>query len=58
VDAQATRQSRGLGLTSITERLRMLAGTLTIESAPGEGTALNIQIPLSRQPAASDAVTH
>jgi signal transduction histidine kinase/ligand-binding sensor domain-containing protein len=50
VDAQATRQSRGLGLTSITERVRMLGGTLTIESAPGEGTALNIQIPLSRQP--------
>lgn len=47
VDGAAVRQGRGLGLTSITERLRMLGGSLTIDSAPGQGTALNIQVPLS-----------
>ena len=39
----------GLGLTSITERLRMLGGSLRIDSAPGQGTALNINVPLTRR---------
>jgi len=48
VDGHATWQGRGLGLTSITERVRMMGGSFTIESATGEGTALNIRVPLSR----------
>ena len=48
VDGHMSRQGRGLGLSSITERLRLLGGKLTIDSAPGQGTALNIRIPLSR----------
>ncbi|HEU6442604.1 MAG TPA: PAS domain-containing sensor histidine kinase, partial [Microvirga sp.] len=35
-----------LGLTGIRERLALLGGTLTIESAPGEGTTLFAEIPL------------
>ncbi len=38
---------RGLGLTSIAERLRILGGTHTIKSAPGEGTTLDLRIPLA-----------
>jgi signal transduction histidine kinase/ligand-binding sensor domain-containing protein len=36
---------RGLGLTSIAERVRMLGGTHTLVSAPGRGTTLTIRIP-------------
>ncbi|MFM9708356.1 sensor histidine kinase [Streptomyces galilaeus] len=48
VPAGATRPSgdRGHGLPAIRARLRQLGGTLTIESSPGEGTALSASIPL------------
>ncbi|MFI9244721.1 sensor histidine kinase [Streptomyces sp. NPDC053086] len=39
-------EPRGHGLPAIRARLRQLGGTLTIESAPGEGTALSAAIPL------------
>ncbi|MEU2226373.1 sensor histidine kinase [Streptomyces sp. NPDC018347] len=44
--ASAAAESRGHGLPAIRARLRQLGGTLTIESAPGEGTALSAAIPL------------
>jgi signal transduction histidine kinase len=34
----ATTQSRGIGLLSMQERMRLLGGTLLVESAPGKGT--------------------
>ncbi|MEU5539966.1 sensor histidine kinase [Streptomyces sp. NPDC020362] len=37
---------RGHGLPAIRARLRQMGGTLTIESAPGGGTALSAAIPL------------
>lgn len=37
---------RGHGLPAIRARTRQLGGTLTIESAPGEGTVLSVAIPL------------
>lgn len=48
VPAGATRPAgdRGHGLPAIRARLRQLGGTLTIESSPGEGTALSASIPL------------
>lgn len=36
---------RGFGLRAMEQRLRRVAGTLTIESAPGEGTAINASVP-------------
>jgi signal transduction histidine kinase/streptogramin lyase len=39
--------STGLGLTGIAERVRMLGGTHTVRSAPGEGTTMTIRLPLS-----------
>jgi signal transduction histidine kinase len=38
-------QDRGFGLTALRERLRNLGGTLTLDSAPGRGTALTVSIP-------------
>ncbi|MDF3147551.1 ATP-binding protein, partial [Streptomyces sp. T21Q-yed] len=37
---------RGHGLPAMRARLRALGGTLTVESAPGEGTVLSAAVPL------------
>lgn len=39
--------NRGLGLVSMGERVRLLAGTLTLTSDPGQGTRLSVAIPLA-----------
>ncbi|MFC5666135.1 sensor histidine kinase [Kitasatospora misakiensis] len=48
VDAPAspTAAPRGHGLPAMRARLRQLGGTLTVESAPGEGTVVSAAIPL------------
>ncbi len=43
---QAGREQRGLGLIGMQERLNAIGGTLSIDSAPGRGTKLLIQLPL------------
>jgi PAS domain S-box-containing protein len=40
----------GLGLVGIRERVALLRGTMTIESRPGKGTTLYVDIPLEKQP--------
>jgi len=40
------RERRRLGLSGIRERLTLIGGTLTVESAPGSGTTLFVAIPL------------
>lgn len=37
----------GFGLAAMRTRVHALGGTLTIESAPGHGTALAAQLPLT-----------
>jgi len=44
-DASAVATRRGLGLTSMTERVRMLGGELRIQSTPGNGTQLTVELP-------------
>jgi two-component system sensor histidine kinase UhpB len=50
----------GIGLTSIDERVRMLAGSLDIRTGPAQGTVLQIEIPLHETagvtPVDSDAI--
>ncbi|WP_086830797.1 sensor histidine kinase [Streptomyces sp. NRRL B-24572] len=41
---------RGHGLPAMRARVRQLGGTLTVESAPGEGTVLTAVVPLSPPP--------
>ena len=36
----------GLGIASMTERARLLQGSLSIESRPGKGTAIQLAVPL------------
>ncbi|MEV8534826.1 sensor histidine kinase [Streptomyces sp. NPDC051211] len=44
------RTDRGHGLPAMRARVRQLGGTLTIESAPGEGTVLSAALPLEPTP--------
>ena len=43
---EAERESRGLGLTSMQERVRLLKGTFSIESKPRCGTTIYVRLPL------------
>ena len=42
---QARQEHRGYGLLSLQERASQLGGSLTVESAPGEGTTLVMALP-------------
>jgi signal transduction histidine kinase len=44
-DVEATRD-RGLGLTSMNERLKAVAGQLVVASQPQHGTAIRARVPL------------
>lgn len=41
----AQRHDLGYGLSGIAERVRILKGTLAIDSKPGEGTSLTVEVP-------------
>lgn len=49
-DLTATDDRRGQGLRSMTERIEDIGGRLTLETAPGEGTRVNIHVPLAVRP--------
>ncbi len=44
------RDGTGLGLLGMRARLAEAGGTLTVESAPGEGTTLVVELPASKEP--------
>jgi len=46
----AAVRSRRLGLTSMEERARALGGELAIESRPGAGTTVRLEVPCDRDP--------
>jgi signal transduction histidine kinase len=48
-EAGAAHGTRGLGLLGMRERLSKVGGTLKISSSPGQGTILQITIPLEAQ---------
>jgi len=43
---QAVKGKGGLGLVSIGERARIMGGTLSIDSKPGDGTRISVSVPL------------
>ena len=45
-EREATKESRGLGLISMEERLKLLKGTLSIESQSKRGTTIHARVPL------------
>jgi signal transduction histidine kinase len=47
-DPNEQKESTGLGLQSMRERLRSVSGTLRIHSAPGRGTRVHAEVPIDR----------
>jgi signal transduction histidine kinase len=47
-DPAAARKGPGMGLISMEERLRVVAGKLSIESRPGAGATIRARVPLTR----------
>jgi PAS domain S-box-containing protein len=45
-DLEAAQASRGIGLMSMQERINLVGGSLSIESAPGHGTSIHARVPL------------
>src|SRR5246500_1383800 len=43
---EAALQGKGLGLTSMRERIRLVNGTISIESKPMGGTTIHVRVPL------------
>ena len=54
-EVEATRQGRGLGLTSMRERVRLVNGTITIQSQPRHGTIIRVCVPFKTEQGAQRA---
>jgi PAS domain S-box-containing protein len=48
-DVEAASQGRGLGLTSMRERVRLMNGTMAIDSMPMGGTNIHVRVPLASE---------
>jgi PAS domain S-box-containing protein len=48
-DVAAAMQDRGLGVTSIRERVRLVGGTVVIDSKPLGGTTIHVRVPLGTE---------
>ena len=54
-DLETAMQGRGLGLTSMQERIRLVNGSIEIQSKPMGGTTVDVRIPLSSENASQRA---
>jgi len=45
-DLTLTQPNRGLGLASMTERIRLVGGTIKIDTAPSQGVAISVVVPI------------
>jgi signal transduction histidine kinase len=50
-DIEAALQGKGLGLTSMRERVRLVNGTIAFDSKPMAGTTIYVRVPLESQQA-------
>jgi PAS domain S-box-containing protein len=48
-DTQATKESVGIGLRSMEERLKLVNGEFSVESQPNRGTTIHARVPLSSE---------
>ena len=48
-DLTEARKTPGLGLSSMGERVRIIAGEFSIKSRPGEGTLITVRVPLDQR---------
>jgi signal transduction histidine kinase len=54
-DVETAMQGRGLGLTSMQERVRLVNGMIEIQSKPMGGTTIHVRVPLSSENASQRA---
>ena len=47
-DPERAGKSGGLGLVSMNERVRLVEGSLAVESSPSGGTTVRLEVPTSR----------
>jgi PAS domain S-box-containing protein len=55
-DVEAAKLSRGLGLTSMQERVRLVNGTISIDSKPMGGTTIHVRVPFRSERLSEQAV--
>lgn len=55
-DPEEVKQGKGLGLTSMRERVRLVSGTITIDSKPMSGTTIRVRVPSGSGKASEQAV--
>jgi PAS domain S-box-containing protein len=48
-DVASAMQGRGLGVTSMQERVRLVGGTIVIDSKPTAGTTIHVRVPFSTE---------
>ena len=48
-DVEAALRGKGLGLTSMRERVRLVNGTISIESKPMAGTTIHVRVPFGSE---------
>jgi signal transduction histidine kinase len=53
-DLETALKGKGLGLTSMRERVRLINGTISIESKPMGGTTIQVRVPLESKHAAQE----
>jgi PAS domain S-box-containing protein len=55
-DVETAMLGPGLGLTSMRERVRLVNGTIVIDSEPNRGTTIHVRVPLESEQAKREAV--
>jgi PAS domain S-box-containing protein len=55
-DVEEAMQGTGLGLTSMRERVRLMNGTITLDSKPMHGTSIHVRVPFRSDDASQRAV--
>jgi signal transduction histidine kinase len=55
-DVEAAKKGRGLGLTSMQERVRSVNGKIAIESKPMGGTTIHVRVPFGSEKFSEQAV--
>jgi PAS domain S-box-containing protein len=55
-DVNSVKQGKGLGLTSMGERVRLVNGKISIESKPMAGTTVHVRVPLESEKLSERAV--
>ena len=48
-DVESALQGKGLGLTSMRERVRLVSGMIAIDSKPNGGTRIHVRVPLGSE---------